>query len=268
MTLAARIKGNLAAANTERGPSPNIWGDCPILSILEGTIAGVMILDDFEKGFITPTITTLVDVNGYNCFGSAGATITFDDATGGGIVFTEATDNESVSMTCEQHPFWLNSSKGDLWFEARIKTSTIVADKQGWMLGLMDTTALSVAVPVTATGTIADANFVGFHHPEGNTTAFDASYKANGVTAVEVNSDIGVLAADTYVKLGMRFDTSTNKLKFYINNLEQAATKTLGAAAGTDFPDDLGLAPVIGQTLAATASYTLTMDWWRCVQLG
>jgi hypothetical protein len=268
MTLAVQMKDNLGSGSGGRLPSASIWGDCPILSILEGTRSGVMIIDDFERGFITPTITTLINVDGYACFGSAGATITWDDATGGGVVLTEATDNESVSMTCEQHPFWLNSSKGDLWFEARFKTSTITTNQQGFMIGLMDTTALSAAVPVTATGTIADVNFVGFHKPEANTTAFDASYKANGVAAVEVNSDIGTLAVNTYIKVGMKFTSADNILAFYVNGLKQAATKTLGAAAGTDFPDDIGLAPVIGQTLGASASITLTMDWWRCVQLG
>lgn len=267
MPLAVQMKDNLGGGDTNREPSPNIWGDCPILSILEGSIAGVMIIDDFERGFITPTITTLINVDGYACFGSSGATITFDDATGGGIILTEATDNESVSMTCEQHPFWLNSSKRDLWFEARIKVSTIAAN-HAFLVGLMDTTSLAAAVPVTATGAIADMNFVGFHRPEANTTAIDASYKADGVTDVEVNSDIGTLVADTYIKLGMKFTSSDAKLAFYLDGIKQAATKTLGAAAGTDFPDDIGLAPVIGQTLGASASKTITMDWWRCVQLG
>ena len=267
MTLAVQLKDNLGGGDTRRIPSPNIWGDCPILSILEGSIAGTMIIDDFERGFITPTITTLINVDGYACFGSAGATITFDDQTGGAVVLTEATDDQSVSMTCEQHPFWLNSSKGDLWFEARIKASTVAAN-HAFALGLMDTTALAAAVPVTADGAIADVNFVGFHRPEANTTKFDTSYKADGVTAVEVNSDLGTLAANTYIKLGMKFTSTDNKLAFYVNGIKQASTKTLGAAAGTDFPDDIGLAPVIGQTLGASASKTLTMDWWRVVQLG
>jgi len=268
MTTAHLLRNNLGSAMTGRGMSPNIWGDCPILSIIEGTVPGVHFFDDFARGFITPTITTLINVDGYACFGSAGATITWDDSTGGGIVLTEATDDESVSMTWEQHPFWLNSSKGKFWFEARVKLSTVAAN-HAFVVGMMDTTSLSAAVPVTATGAIADANFVGFHRPEANTTAIDASYKADGVTAVEVNSDIGTLVADTYVKLGMKSDPDdSNKLAFYIDNVKQASTKTLGAAAGTDFPDDIGLAPVIGQTLGASASKTITMDWWRAAQLG
>lgn len=126
--------------NTGAGPSPGVWADCPLNDIIIGGV-GYYFFDDFLRGQITPTITTLIDVNGYNCFGSSGATITYDDVAGGAVVLTEATDNESVSMTTEQHPYWLNSSQGSLWFEARIKTSTITTATQGWMVGLMDTTA-------------------------------------------------------------------------------------------------------------------------------
>lgn len=264
-----RLKDNLGGPNTDDwlGSSGAIWGDCPLEAIRNGRIGGIIDEDDHVNGFIQPTITTTINVDGYACFGSSGATITFDDVMGGAVVLTEATDNESVSMTREQHPFWLNSSMGDLWAEWRIKTSTITTAQQGWVVGLMDTTILSAAVPVTAGGAIADVNFVGFHHPEANTTAFDASYKANGVTAVEVNSDIGTLAAATYVKLGMTYKRKDNILRFFVDNEVQASTKTLGAAAGTDFPDDIGLAYVIGQTLATSSSITLTEDWHRIVQL-
>jgi hypothetical protein len=107
---------------------------------------------------------------------------------------------------------------------------------------------------------------VGFHHQEANTTAFDTSYKANAVTAVEVNSDVGELEVGTYVKLGMKFDTSNNLLTFYIDGVAQAASKTIPDATGTDFPADVLMAPVIAMTLANSAEETVTMDWWKIVQ--
>jgi len=146
------------------GPSREVWHDCPVLDMLYDPSVGYYFFDDFLHFGVTPTITTLIaGLNGYTLFGSAGATILPDDAAGGGIVLTEATDNEAVSISMEQHPFWINTSYGNLWFEARIKTSTITTAQQGWVCGLMDTTAMTAAIPVTATGTIADVNFVGFH---------------------------------------------------------------------------------------------------------
>jgi len=255
--------------DTSAGPSFNIWGDCPWEDAQSDPSVGYWLWEDFIRFGVTPTITTLIaGLNGHTLFGSAGATILPDDARGGGLVLTEATDDEAVGITLEQHPFWISQGYGQLWFEARIKTSTITTAKQGWVCGLMDTTSMTAAVPVTADGAIADINFVGFHHPEANTTAFDASYKADGVTAVEVNSDIGVLAVDTYIKLGMRFvPPDKNQLAYYVNGVEQATKKIIPDATGTDFPADIGLAPVLAQTLAASTSASLTIDWWRMFQM-
>lgn len=245
------------------------WSDCPLSAIMHDPGAGYMISDGFEDVGLSGTITTIISSAGigrYLVFGSAGATITPDAALGGGIVITEATDNESVSITTKQSPFQITSGAGSLWFEARVKTSTITTAEQAWIVGLMDNTAQTATVPITATGAIADINMVGFHHPEANTTAFDASYKADGVTAVEVNSNIGTLVAGTYVKLGMKFDTTTNLLSFYVNGVQQATSKLIPNATGTDFPADSLLSPVIAMTLANSAAETLTMDWWKIVQ--
>jgi hypothetical protein len=254
--------------NAGTGLSP-FWADCPMSAIMTDPGAGYMSSDGFEDLGLAGTITTIISdagVGRYLVFGSAGATITPDAALGGGIVITEATDNESVSITTKQTPFQITSGAGSLWFEARIKTSTITTAEQAWIVGLMDATPQSAAVPITATGAIANINMVGFHHPEANTTAFDTSYKADGVTAVEVNSDVGALVAGTYVKLGMKFDTTNNLLTFYINGVAQAASKTIPNATGTDFPADALLAPVVAMTLANSAAETITMDWWKCVQ--
>lgn len=261
-----RRNSKFTSATTSLGLS-EFWDDCPIEAIRNDPGKGFMIGDNFVDFGLSPDITTIVSANGrYLLFGDAGATITPDAALGGGIVLTEATNNEAVSITTKQTPFQIIVTGGSVWFEARIKTNTITGDKQAWFLGLMDATPQTSAVPLTATGTLADINLVGFHHPEGNTSAIDTSYKADGVTAVEVNSDIGTLVAGTYVKLGFRFDTYSNQLTFYINGSAQAVRKTIPSAAGTDFPNDVLLAPVLGQVLAAAASYTLTMDWWKCAQ--
>jgi hypothetical protein len=135
----------------------------------------------------------------------------------------------------------------------------------------MDTTATTATVPLTAAGAIADVNFVGFHKPEANTTAFDTTYKANTVTAVEVNSDVGTLADATYIKVGMRYTSGPLfRLYFYIDGIEQDGYKTLplDSDAGTDFPNDIALGLVAGLAVGAGASdNTLSLDWWRAAQL-
>lgn len=263
------IKVSRNPTNSSIGLS-TFWEDCPLLAITMDPSIGYGIQDDFVDMGLVGTITTIISDAGagrYLCFGSAGATITPAAALGGGIVLTEATDNESVSITTKQTPFQITAGAGNLWFEASIKTSTITTAEQAFIVGLMDATPQTATVPITATGTIADINMVGFHKQEANTTAFDTSYKANTVTAVEVNSDVGTLAAGTSIKLGMKFETSNNVLTFYINGVKQAVTKTIPDNTGTDFPADVTLAPVIAMTLANSAAETITGNWWKCVQL-
>jgi len=268
-SVRANRRGGKALLDSGYGLS-YFWQDCPMEAIRNDPGAGYFVEDDFTDLGLGGTITTIISNAGtgkYLVFGSAGATIAPDAAVGGGIVLTEATDNEAVSITTKQSPFQISSLLGTLWFEARIKTNTIVTNKQAWFCGLMDTTAQTVGVPLTNAGALYNCNLVGLHKPEANTTAFDASYKANDVTAVEVNSDIGTLVAGTYVKLGMKFDNPTNVLSFYVDGVKQTAVKTIPNATGTDFPADVKLRPILAQVLAASASYTLTMDWWKVFQL-
>ena len=258
-------------ANSDRGPSPNLWHDCPWSDLVEDPNLGYTFFDDFVSGWgTTPTITTAVNLGPYTAFGSSGATITYEtDVRGGVVVLTEATDNEAISLITESLPFQISADLGKLWFEARIKTSTITADEQAWFVGLAGAMTQSATVPLTAAGALADINICGFHQPEGNTTAFDTSYKANGVTAVEVNSDVGTLAVDTFVKLGMKFDPKdSNQLTFYIDGSEQASKQTIPDDTGTDFPADVQMGLAIAKVMANGASETLHMDWWRAAQLA
>lgn len=270
---------NAGTADTSRGPSPQIWGDCPWIEILgqagQGR-GGICFHDDFDVyGLATVVTTAIATVDGrYTQFGGAGATITRDLALGGGLVMSITDDNQSVTMLGNAASYQISANLGKLWFEARIKTSTITTAEQAWMVGLQDYIVPTATVPLTATGTIAATmNFVGFHKQEANTTAFDASYKANGVAAVEVNADVGTLAADTYIKLGMIFDPSTattgtaNQLAYYINGVRQTSFATIPDGTGDGFPADVRLSPIISALAATDDTETLTIDWWRVAQI-
>lgn len=260
------------SADTSAGNSASIWYDCPFLEIAQNPGIGYGFTDDFDRGGLITSPTTEAALVGipYSGFGSSGSTITQDSDLGGVITLTEATDNESVALKSQQHSFDISNVSGQLWFEARIKTSTITADEQNIFLGLMDTLPLIVGVPIKIDGTLEDTmNVVGFFKEEGNTTAFDSVYKANGVTVVEVQTDIGTLAVDTYVKLGMRVATEdgVQVLSYYINGVRQTGQKTIIDALGTTFPSDVRMAPCLVMLLENSSAETVAMDWWSCWQL-
>lgn len=254
--------------NVGKGPS-GLWHDCPWAAIQNDPNIGYSFFDDFVHVPKMPTITTEVGVwNGYNVFGSSGATVLSTGVAGGELALTEATDDESVAIGSYGKPFRITKYGGAFWFEARLKISTIATTTCSFLVGLMDNTALAVAVPMTATaGAIADINFVGFHKLDTDLGTFSGSYKANTVAAVATNSLTGTIAADTYIKLGMKYDPATYKLTWYVDGEPMASTKTIPDNTGTDFPADVGLGPVAAVHLGAAATGVLTLDWWRGAQL-
>lgn len=265
-------------AVTKRGPSPAIWGNCPVLEILENPGRGVYEWNDFNTGGLLTAPTTEAALVGQSIsgFSSTASQITSGNATyttsvndAGTIILAETTDNEATGIRSAVTPFRMSAGFGALWFEARIKLALLATLENSFFVGLMEDTALTVAVPLLTTGELADKNLVGFHRPEANTTTFNGSYKANGVTAVVVNSGIGALVAATYVKIGFTFNVKgDNKLRYFVDNVEQASTKTVPDNTGTDFPADVALGWVIAMAVGAAASdNTLTADWIRVAQL-
>lgn len=271
MTLLLQHDG--PATDTLSGPSASIWSDCLAIEMIQDPGIGYHFFDDFHIGLgLTPTITTTIAHPPYTMFGGATGTVTYDDSVGGAIKVLTSASNEATNIEAESKSFQISASTGKFWFEARIKTTTIVTNETGWFIGLIEPITQSATVPLSATSVLTDNNWVGFHKPEANTTAFDATYRANSVAAVEVNSDIGVLVAGTYVKLGMKFDPGsgaegTDQLVFYIDGVKQATTKTIPSNTGTDFPADVRMGPILALQGITAADQDLTMDWWRVAQL-
>lgn len=271
------VKKNLAAYDSGRGPSPAIWEDCPVLEFIEDPSKGIHRFDDFSASpVVAGAVTTVANLGaGYKAFAStSGQPTLLQEQGGGGLVFTETDDNEGCSIQLIQTPLKIIRGGGKLWFEASVKISVVTDTESGFFLGLAETLTLSATVPIAAAGTLADQNFVGFHRLEGDGDQIDTVYKANTVTQVNVQTDViattnsaaAALAADTYVKLGMVYDPISYVLSFFVNNIKLSSSKTIPAAAGTDFPNDVNLAPTFALLCASNNDSVATLRWWRWAQ--
>ena len=260
-------KSGAGLLDTSRGPSQSIWADCPLLEIINGVTDGVIHFDEFQCG---PRVAAGAEAAAglYRGFASTGGLVQDGGEIGGTLDLSSDGDDEGASFRTSCSPFQIKRSLGKLWFEARVKTSTISDTKHGIFVGLMADNALTATVPITAAGAIADVNIVGFHRLEGDGDQFDTIYKADGVTQVTVGSDAAVIVADTWVKLGMVFDPSNNVLSFFRNGVKLANSYTVVAAAGTDFPNDVRLGFVMA-ILNATASTpgSSEIDWVKIAQV-
>lgn len=272
---------NRGTADTSRGPSPKLWEDFPWRDIADGSVAGVQEFQDFVSGGLITVPTTHAALVGLplSGFGSSGATIAYGNAAAtyasgeaGTLVLAETTTRESVSVRSDIVPYRISANFGMMCFEIRFKIASITTEDCSFFVGLLEDETLTVDVPVIAAGAdthlIASKDLVGFKKPVADTTTFDAIYRAGGVAAVVVNDGLGTLAADTYIKLGFRFDPRDNYLRYFVNNVEASSSKLVPDNTGTDFPADVPLGFVAGMSVGTAATdNTLTIDWYRCGQV-
>lgn len=263
--------------NSNKGKSPGLWGGCPIADILEGkdpSTNGIFTHLDFRRFKTSANVNATVAYwdQGCNLYGSDGAALAVLDEINGGLTISSDGDNEGVAIQQVCLPFQISRAHKRLWFEARVKFSTIADTKFGAFIGLGDAMTIGATVPIAAAGTLADENLVGWHRLEGDGDAADTVYKANTVTQVSVQTDAATLVADTWIKLGFLWDSADkagpNILSFYADGVRCSTTYTMASADGTDFPNDVRLAPLIA-LLNATATTPGSMsisDLW-CAQL-
>lgn len=254
---------------TDRELSPAIWADFPAAEITENPTLGFFLVEDFTN---QPDVAAGAQAlyGNYKGFASTGGSVVNVAAVAGGQkVFSSDGDNEGASMGQAAFPVMISRSHKLTCWEARVKFSSIADANTGGFAGLLESASLSATVPIAADGTLSDNNLVGFHRLEGDGDKLDVVYKANGVTQVTLLADAVTLVADTFVKIGLRFEPTNSigsyYIRFFANNVELIPTNgryQIPSAAGTDFPNDVTLGWVLAM-LNATASSpgTMTADW-------
>jgi hypothetical protein len=286
MPLAMQLKDNLGSERSDRGMSPNIWGDCPIMSIIEGTIIGRHFYDDFD-GPCPNTDAGLYEGAGespglgYLFYGDTGVTIKAQAGVEEGVVEVAGNDadNDESVMSTGSPSFIVSDTAADaktLWFEARVKKAAITDDACGMFVGLAwdHTSGVSVAQTVCLTdddAALGAFSYIGFHVDQANGDAIDFVYQADGGAQTVLIAGVEVPAADTFTKLGFKYDPDApdaKQIKVYVNNVEQSTYVTATQIAAATFPDAEPLAMVWAVKVGTAAVSKAQMDWWRIAQLG
>lgn len=241
--------GQFSGTNSAMAYSGSIWQDCPVELLRDSQTTGPLGWL-WEKRFDTIPITPPTTEGNWGdmaAFTDTGGTITGSTLeVGGGAVFASDGDNEGASTRTVVTPAKLALTNGDFWFETRVATSTITDTKHNFLLGLIENTAFTATVPITAAGAIADKNMVGFFRGEAASggAVLYASYKADGQTAVSTAA--ATLAVDTYVNLGMKFVPKRNigagpgYFYWYVNGVV-VHSYLVTSTAGNPFPNDTNM---------------------------
>ena len=250
------IAGDAAVA------SPNIWKDLPMGDIAKDPSRYVHIWDDFTTAHTAlsaagmwgswlvkgtnPVVANLADeVSGVITVGGGGSA-----------------HDEGYLHTNSLYDLTMNNSKR-FWFECRINLADI--DFDGSIIaGLAQFSACAANFFVNESeALVTTKDILGF-------VGFSASSLMGDVEAVyqqeadaahtDIDTDLGTMVNDTYIKLGMRFD-GKKTVTFYYNGVA-GATLNIDDLSSNSFTNPLAVIVGIKDT-GGTAADLMQLDWIR-----
>ena len=277
-----------------RGLSPKLWkGFAPPSGGQFQSTASVNpamgFFDDFIgfTGGVNLDGTTDLAVGPYNILTTADATVlpvdtTLDTSTAaqklathlGAVQFLVATDNDEAIMayggTASEAMFKLDPALGfgDLVFECRVMDNIIVVDDLAWFVGLIEAGGQAAAQCFDVNQDPAGTDDqLGFNKLMADASGVDSYCITQGGASDLGTADIHTMVASQYVKLGFKWESATDKVKFFVNGVEQKTWEINGltATAGT-FPDDVFMTPIFCLVTDQASDMTAKMDWWACAQ--
>jgi hypothetical protein len=262
--------GKANQTSSTRMISSGVWSECPWFELERGLKDGLAYFDDFAGNYVqaanvAAASTTLNDPWAAFTNATAGATIASGvspaDAVGTMVLATN-TASEGVVVglqTAKNTTAAIDalSATNRVWFEARIKTSSVAANRNGVAVGLGQVGRLVTLGQQASTSAIAAIDSITLFRAATGTTAIQTVI-GNG-TATVVNATAGTFAANTYTKLGFYWNGTTGT--FYQDG---AALTTTITSASTQFPATDALAFYVSVLGGSSASSELvTVDWVR-----
>ena len=240
-----------------RGLSSTIWHDCPRGVLGVDNNDGVFLFDDFVLG-----------ASAWNSYTDTGVTLTTAAGESYGALEVAGNDADNDEGTIQSGGLAaIDSSAGKkVWFEARFKKASIANNALAVFLGLAEPGLAAADTLVDNTGEVADKDLIGFQtlHADGDALVF--CYRKAGQTkqTVSLDSDSSVLTADTYVKVGLKYDPSADsdeRIKIYVDGVEQANAVTSANISAATFPDGELLAALVATKVGAAAESKCQIDW-------
>lgn len=259
--------------DTNPSPSPSVWADCPN-TLLQDKGLGYFVHVDFMGNYSVPAATTTAPgiehtATGTSVFGNAAS------ATYGPNVLSAATggsDNDHYQLYLEEFGQIVRNSGNKFWAEVRIAVGAL--NDSAFFFGLTTrANAVVSAGPIandpsnSAVAGMTSASFIGFVSAQvasalktitityEKTTGSPVVVLADATNASAITAAGGTVAnlvANTFVKLGIRFD-GIKHLYFYINGI-----KVAGVEVDSTFDQSAYYVPVFATktgTAAATTNY-------------
>lgn len=282
------VYGGSLSSDTTASPS-GFWGDCPQRELESDPERGFFKFDNFIDFPLPGTQTTEISLPGspYKVFSSSAGVWQADSmphsaalvtpvASQGGVIsgLCDTAGDQCVIGT-QQCPILLTTTQTSrVWFEARVAKTSILTNMGQLFVGLCENVAgtYGAALPLAdANATDATVAMIGFNRLEDGLSVINTSYADHAAvwTDIQASASSGTLAANTWIKLGMKVDMrDRNKcVRFYVNGVECSTGMTKTALLALTHVDVKPLGPCVAffADSAGTADYTY-IDWWQYAQ--
>lgn len=270
--------------------SPRLWARMVESQLTpDGRAPGVLLIDDFNS-FPALTVTTaagqLQAPNGYFAYIEADATVGRIGpraATPSAIELLTSTDtadgdNHVTSLGTGGNVGTLGSIDDSdpklLIYESRFRLNSVTDGDGSVFLGLGEEGLGAAATPLADdTGhTTSDDDLIGFLITEDDNDALKFVYRKNGGALQTVLTYGTALAANTWYNVGFVFDPnapSSERIKIFVDNVEQSTYVTATDIAAATFPDAQNLAMYAAIINSANNDpQHFDLDLWGFYQAG
>lgn len=252
---------NYAETAADRGPSPLIWDNCPIVDYTFNPVKGSHYFEDF-KGDIRSTTNTTMFNSHLGFFNSSGPThqITNDDVHGVLQVEGNDADNDESYMSYGGEGGIVVPTAGKkFWFEARVQRDTVADNELAMFVGLAEEglTATNSLDTNTADLLIAK-DWLGFHVDNGDGNAIDFVHGDGAGEAIVAGADVVTPTAGAWNKLGLYCDGVT----VFAYGDGVLVDSILLSASDMPLGEELGMY-LLFRNGATTTESKGAIDWWR-----
>jgi len=260
-------------------PSPAIWGDCPN-TILNDKGLGVFVHEDFQSPLAISTTTDSAPVAGgaFSYKGDTDTSITSVADTPTGIVDieTDSTAADAGCLVANAFAKIVKNSGNKVWFEARVAPGD-VDDDMGTFIGFVEEDGADedvIADDPATNASVVGQSLIGFFQNNADPDAYNAIYRKDADTVVEVLADVtnatalpaddraslvdGVAATGVgFHKLGIKFD-GRDKLLFFVDGVH-VATQTVDST----LDQSKFLSPIVAVKTGDGAAEKIFVDFVR-----
>ena len=257
-----------------RGPSPDLWGDCPVLDYELNPQLGSHMFDDLHSGIVVAAnqsvsaAAALGTTGQFAAFTLTGTAVSTKATDVGGVVdLTVTTDEDadcriSYPQNIETAGTFKFASGKKLWMEARIKVDNVTDAKQNLFFGFMEEARMATGELIAvAGGATADVDYVAFRQDEADGDAWQTHYNTASGGHTVLSATAGVVTINTFHKLGIYCDGT--RVYFYIDGVRLGDSVLLTAS---NFPVDEEMGLYLGIVAASADTIVSSIDWLRIAQ--